>query len=328
LNESSLKKTILITGGTGFAGRHLISALETPGTSIHTIDCTRVAAPGENWRKTKFTNHLMDLTHPEGLSDLLQKIKPDDVYHLAGRANVKHSWHGEADTYNVNVIGAVNLMTAIRDAELDTRVLIISSGEVYGLIPDREQPIDETQVPIPRSPYAASKLCQEIACQQIARTMKGKFVIVRPFNHIGPGQRLGFVTADFANQIARIEKGLQEPVLRVGNLDACRDFTDVRDIVQGYIHALGAGTQGDVFNVCSSKSYKVSEFLQFFLDHSTRDISVEIDADRFRPADIPMLRGSHNYLTKVTGWKPEIDIYETLLQILDYWRDRADLEVN
>ncbi|MCD4653869.1 GDP-mannose 4,6-dehydratase [bacterium] len=323
MNEIRFEKPILITGGTGFAGRHLITALQKSDCSIHTIDCTRIAAPGENWQKNKVTNHLIDLTHPEGLLDLIKKIRPREIYHLAGRANVKHSWHGEGDTYRVNVIGAVNLMTAIRDADLDTDVLIISSGEVYGLVTKNEQPITESRLPVPRSPYAASKYCQEIACSQIARTLKGKVVIVRPFNHIGPGQRLGFVTADFANQIAQIEKGLQKPVIRVGNLEAQRDFTDVRDTVNGYIHALHSGQSGDIINVCSSRSYKIMEFLKYFLNQSTIDIEVEVNSDCFRPADIPLLQGSHQYLTDISGWQPETDIFETLLQILNYWRGQA-----
>lgn len=317
------QRTILITGGCGFAGRHLIKALEKSGASIHILDRTRIAAPGESWTAGEVHTHLADLTHPEGLRERIARIRPDDIYHLAGRANVKHSWHGESETYTVNVIGAVNLLCAVRDNGLESRVLIISSGEVYGLVPESDQPIKEHCNPRPRSPYAASKYCQEIAALQLAQSLSGKVVIARPFNHIGPGQRLGFVTADFAYQVARIEKGLQEPVIRVGNLDARRDFTDVRDTVSGYIQALEHGRDGDVVNVCSSKVFRIRDFLEFFLERSPVDISVEVDPERFRPADVPILRGNHDYLTEISGWSPNREITDTLDEILQYWRSRA-----
>ncbi|HPQ40925.1 MAG TPA: GDP-mannose 4,6-dehydratase [bacterium] len=317
------QKTVLITGGSGFAGRHLIAALTETGAEVHVLDRTRIAARGEAWLSTGIQTHLTDLTHPDGLRELIGRIRPDDIYHLAGRANVKHSWHGETETYTVNVIGAVNLLCAVRDTGLGSRILIVSSGEVYGNVPESEQPITETTQPRPRSPYAASKYCQEIAALQLAQTMKGKVVIARPFNHIGPGQRLGFVTADFAYQVARIEQGLQEPVIQVGNLDARRDFTDVRDTVSGYIHALEHGTPGDVINVCSSRTCRIRDFLDFFMGRSTAEISVKIDPDRFRPADVPILQGSHRYLTEISGWAPQRTIEDTLDEILQYWRSQT-----
>jgi len=313
-------KTILVTGGSGFAGQHLIEMLSKEPCDIHVIDRTRIAACGENRKTIKITNHLIDLEQPERLRECIRKINPQEVYHLAGRANVKSSWFGEAETYKTNVIGAINLLTALRDTAQEADTLVISSGEVYGLVPDNQQPITESRLPAPRSPYAASKYCQEIACSQIAHSLNGKVVIARPFNHIGPGQRLGFVTADFACQVAKIENGQQEPVIRVGNLNAQRDFSDVRDTVNGYINALRNGETGQVINVSSAKSGRVKDFLAFFLSQSSKSISIEIDKERFRPVDVPMLTGSHDLLTRISGWKPERDILDTLREILDYWR--------
>ncbi|MBN1295356.1 GDP-mannose 4,6-dehydratase [bacterium] len=317
-------ETILITGGTGFAGRHLIKALEKPGRVIHVIDRTRIAARGEYWADAGMQLHMMDLTHPEGLRELVGRIRPTRVFHLAGRANVKHSWHGESETYTANVIGAVNLLCALRDTDCEADTLIVSSGEVYGWVSEDDQPIDETRMPSPRSPYAASKYCQEIACLQIARSLKGKVVVVRPFNHIGPGQRLGFVTADFANQVARIENGRQLPVIRVGNLESRRDFTDVRDTVAGYIEALACGQPGDVINVCSGHAFRIQDFLDYFLEKSRCRITVEVDPNRFRPADVPLLTGNPARLERISGWAARRSITDTLDEILDYWRFHVD----
>lgn len=315
--------TVLITGGAGFAGSYLVDCLTKSGRQVHILDRDRVAAYGENWNGTVVDRHVVDLINAKKLRTLLKKIQPAEIYHLAGRANVKHSWHDESETYTANVIGAVNLMCAVRDIGLTCNILIVSSGEVYGLVPEPDQPIHEQRIPAPRSPYAASKFCQEIACMQLARSIKGKMVVVRPFNHIGPGQRLGFVTADFAYQIARIEQNLQEPVIHVGNLDARRDFTDVRDTVEGYVKALQHGQNADVMNVSSAQAWSVKDILDVFVSRSTADITVRVDPARFRPADIPLLQGSYAYLNRVSGWRPGYAIPDTLGDILDYWRDRV-----
>lgn len=313
----------LITGGIGFAGRYLTDYLQSNGRQVHILDRNRIAARGEDWEHADAQMHLIDLANPMGLRELLKEIEPTEIYHLAGRANVKNSWQGEAETYLANVIGAINLLCAVRDAELNCGTLIISSGEVYGQVPETSQPITEFQAVAPRSPYAASKYCQEIACLQIAGSLPGKTVVVRPFNHIGPGQRLGFVTADFAYQIARIENNIQPPVIRVGNLDARRDFTDVRDTVEGYVKALEKGREGDVINVCSGRAWSIREILDQLTSMSRAPIVVETDTDRFRPADIPLLKGSHEYLTRISGWQPRHSIENTLHEILDYWRHRV-----
>ncbi len=314
---------VLITGGAGFAGSYLVESLIKSGRIVHILDRERVAAYGENWDRAGIERHVVDLTNAKRLRNILKKIQPRDIFHLAGRANVKHSWHGEAETYMANVIGAVNLLCAVRDIDLACNILIISSGEVYGLVSEEDQPISERRMPEPRSPYAASKLCQEIACLQLARTIKGKMVVVRPFNHIGPGQRLGFVTADFAYQIARIENNLQEPIILVGNLDARRDFTDVRDTVEGYVSALRFGQNADIINVSSGQAWSVKEILDTLLSRSKVNITVRVDPALFRPADVPLLQGDSTYLNQISGWVPQYTISETLGDILDYWRDRV-----
>ena len=314
---------VLITGGAGFAGSYLVESLIKSGRTVHILDRERVAAYGESWDRAVVERHVVDLVNAKKLRSIIKKVKPTDIFHLAGRANVKHSWHGEAETYMANVIGAVNLMCAVRDTGLTSNVLIISSGEVYGLVSEVDQPIHEDRVPEPRSPYAASKYCQEIACLQLARTIKGKMVIVRPFNHIGPGQRLGFVTADFAYQIAQIENDLQKPIILVGNLDARRDFSDVRDTVDGYISALQFGKNSDIINVSSGNAWSIKEILDTLLSRCKVNITVRVDPDLFRPADIPLLEGNSDYLRQISDWTPRYSLSDTLGDILDYWRNRV-----
>ena len=316
---------VLITGGAGFAGRYLAQLLRKNGRKVYIFDHNPLSEKGEAWEEIE-EHYIIDLTQTKDLRKRLKSIRPAEIFHLAGKANVKHSWYGESETYLTNVIGVVNLMCAIRDTGLRSNLLIISSGEVYGQVPDSEQPITEKRSPAPRSPYAGSKLCQEIAALQLARSLKGKTVIVRPFNHIGPGQRLGFVTADFAHQIARIEHKLQEPLIHVGNLDARRDFTDVRDMVEGYVKALEFGTSGDVINLCSGKTWSIKEILDYMTSLSSVDITVRVDPERFRPSDINLLQGNHDYMTRLSQWNPELDIADTLTDIINYWRKQVSLE--
>jgi len=272
----------------------------------------------------QITVHRVDFTAPRGLAQLLEEIHPDEIYHLAGIANVKHSWEGEAITFKVNVLGAVNLIAAVRHAKLDADILIVGSGEVYGDVPEAYQPIPETYQVSPGSPYAASKLCQEVAVRQMAQHIRGKVVFVRPFNHIGIGQNPSFVAPDFARQVARIEQQKHMPKIRVGNLTAFRDFTDVRDTVEGYVRALRQGNELAIYNVSSGIAMQIQSILDYFLSQSPVKIEVVIDKDKFRPADVQKLCGANECLRNDTGWNPERRIEDTLSAILDYWRSHPN----
>ncbi len=317
-----MKKPVIITGGAGFAGQYLAALLAEEDRPVHLFDKTGSLPAQLEHRSRLISIHRMDLTAPRGLAGLLEQIDPAEIYHLAGIANVRQSWEGEALTFKVNVIGAVNLLAAVKNAGIAPAVLMVGSGEIYGLIDPALQPITENQPPDPRSPYSASKLCQEIVTRQMANHLKSKIVMVRPFNHIGPGQHPGFVTSDFARQIARIERGEQPPEMYVGNLSTHRDFTDVRDTVRAYVQALRQGEHRAVYNVCSGKTLEIRYILDWYLDHSRVNISVRIDKDKFRPADVPYLCGSPALLKKTTGWEPRFDINATLASILDHWRAR------
>ena len=318
---SPSKSTVLITGGSGFAGRNLADLLASKGHSVHLLDKVGTL-PGNLKHKygKSITVHRVDITAPRGLPRLLDTINPEEIYHLAGIANVKHSWEGEAITYRVNVIGAVQLLSAIKHTNLASNILIVGSGEVYGYVDEKDQPILETHPTHPGSPYAASKLCQEIAVKQMSAHIKGKVVFVRPFNHIGPGQHPSFVAPDFARQVARIERGQQEPVIRVGNLSAYRDFSDVRDTVSGYVMALRHGKNLGIYNVSSQQTIAIQNILDSLLSLSEHKITVKVDPNKFRPADVPKLCGSSELLRKISGWTVKKDINQTLIDILEYWR--------
>ncbi len=320
--ESTGLKTVVVTGGCGFAGRYLVMRLVAEGARVVILD-KAVSLPSElESLAGSIALHRMDLTTPTGLAQIVESEMPSEVYHLAGIANVKHSWEGESLTYKVNLIGTVNLLAALKTVGVPADVLVVGSGEVYGLVPEAEQPIREERQADPRSPYAASKLCQEIAALQMSNHLKGRIVFVRPFNHIGAGQHPSFVTSDFARQVARIERGEMEPVIRVGNLQSYRDFTDVRDTMDAYVLALRLGEHRGIYNVCSGKTLRIDGILEFFRSRSRRPIEIRIDPDKFRPADIPMLCGSYERLHRVTGWAPRRPIETALEEILEHWRAR------
>ncbi len=321
--ENGSDDTIIISGGSGFAGRHLAARLIPECRHVHLMDKMGSLPASLSQFKEKITVHQVDLTAPRGLAQMLEEIRPQEIYHLAGIANVKHSWDGEAVTFQVNVIGAVNLVSAIGHANLNTRLLIVGSGEVYGDVSAENQPIEESCSVSPRSPYAASKVCQEVAVRQMSRHIQGKVVYVRPFNHIGPAQNPSFVASDFARQVARIEQNLQPPVIRVGNLSARRDFTDVRDTVDAYVCALRDGGDQTIYNVSSGRSLPIQYLLDYFLSLSSKSIEVVVDPDKFRPADVAMLCGSFKRLHRDTGWQPGRAIDETLSGVLNYWRQQT-----
>jgi GDP-4-dehydro-6-deoxy-D-mannose reductase len=203
---------------------------------------------------------------------------------------------------------------------METKVLLVSSAEVYGHIRPDDLPVDEETPHRPANPYAVSKIAQDYLGFQYYLSYKLPIIRVRPFNHIGPGQKLGFVVSDFAKQVAEIEKGSQPPIIRVGNLEARRDFTDVRDIVKAYPLLLEKGEPGEVYNAGSGNSHSAKEIMEILLTLTTASVQVEQDPDRMRPSDIPEIRADITKIIEVTGWKPEIPFEQTIKDTLDYFR--------
>ncbi len=319
---------VLITGITGFVGSHLAEWLleQQPGVEIIGI---------QRWRsKTEHIDHLRgritllegDLRDPVSVRRAVLEARPDRVFHLAAQSFVPASWAAPSDTAMTNIMGQVNLLEALRDGWPATRVLVVGSSEEYGLVQADELPIKETNPLRPLSPYAVSKVAQDLMGYQYAKSYGMHIVRTRAFNHTGPRRGEMFASSNFAKQIALIEAGRQEPVVRVGNLDARRDFSDARDIVRGYWLALEHGEPGEVYNLCSGRDWSIRDMLGILLKLSTASIRVEPDPQRFRPSDVPVLRGDYGKFAERTGWHPAIPFTQTLEDLLNDWRARIRRE--
>lgn len=313
---------ILITGVTGFVGRHLVKHLhnEVPDAEIWGLvweeDPARV--PADVKRLTG------DLTLPSSLARNLEQVRPDVIFHLAGATSVASSWQQPDRSFQVNAIGTLNLLEALRSLGVDPTVVVATSAEIYGAVPRENQPIREDAPLSPISPYATSKAAQDLIAAQYHRGFNQRTIRLRFFPHTGPGRPPQFAASAFARQIARIERGLDPPVLAVGNLDPIRDFTDVRDIARAYWSAADRGQPGEAYNVGSGRGISIRDVLEHLLSRSTASIEVEIDPDRLRLADIACLVADASRFTAATGWRPEIPLEQTLDDLLDWWRTTVD----
>ncbi|MBN2302847.1 MAG: GDP-mannose 4,6-dehydratase [Anaerolineae bacterium] len=308
---------ILITGAGGFVGGHLVDHLLTlPDLSLH---AAVFFPPGQNPRLDgrPIAQYEVDLRSAGAVRSILGAVQPDAIIHLAALADVGRSFKNPWETLENNIVAQINLQQAILNLNLDARILVISSAEVYGAAGGE---LDEDTPFAPTNPYSVSKVAQDMLGLQYHLSHDMKIIRARPFNHIGPSQKGGFVAADFAAQIAAIEAEQQEPVMYVGNLAAERDFTDVRDVVRAYYLILMQGTPGDVYNVCSGKAYSIQYLLDTLLSHSAIDIEVRQDPTRMRPSDVPRRVGNADRLRQRTGWEPTISFEQTLLDILNDWR--------
>jgi GDP-4-dehydro-6-deoxy-D-mannose reductase len=312
---------ILITGVAGFVGSHLLQHLlnETPDAEIHGTIMEHSHRPDV----PQLICHALNLKDERGLTDLIEQVRPTQIYHLAAQASPKASFKNPWDTLENNIQTQVNILQACLTTQIQPRILIISSAEIYGLVPPEMLPATEDCPLQPRNPYAVSKIAQDMLGLQYFISHHLPILRVRPFNHIGPGQSEGFVAVDFAIQIARIEAGLQPPVMAVGNLAAQRDFMDVRDVVRAYRLVMEQGTPGDVYNVASGKTYSVQALLDTLLNYSTAKIDIQTDPARMLPADVPIIQGDASRLRQATGWQPTIPFEQSLLDVLNDCRERV-----
>lgn len=312
-------KHVLLTGANGFVGKVLRARLHEAGYRVTgTVSSDPLLRDG--------VEHVrLDIRDAAEVEQLLQRIRPSHVIHLAAVSHVPTSFRDPLLTWHTNVMGSMNLLEAIKRHASEAFVLFASSSEVYGEAFRAGEPLGEATACLPMNPYAASKLAAELAFAQYFRQgLRG--VIARPFNHIGPGQSPDFVTASFARQIAEIERGLQPPVLQVGNLEACRDFLDVRDVCEAYVRLLDVADQPAdqrIFNIASGQACRIREVLAEMLAQSSVSIAVEQDPQRLRPSDIPFAIGDCRRLHEATGWRPAYALGETLGQLLTYWREKA-----
>ena len=303
----------LVTGAAGFAGRHLCATLQAGGHEVVAAGLRDGAPPaGARW-------HDLDVTDAAASRALLAAERPGWVFHLAGFAHVGRAEAAPDECLRVNFGGTRALPEAALACTPRPRVLLVSSSEVYGRVPEAEQPAAEDRPLRPSTIYAVSKAAAEMAGQHAAA--RGlDVVILRPFNHVGPGQSDDFVASAFAHQLARIEAGAQEPVLRVGNLSAVRDLCDVRDVVAAYVRAAQAGRPGETYNVTTGRAVAVSEILETLRALVRTPVRVETDPARLRPVDVPLFHGSGEKLRRDTGASLTLDLRRTLADVLDYWR--------
>jgi len=312
---------ILITGATGFVGTHLRQYLlnHTDWDIVGTCYPDAPPAPLDPKRE-----HLLplDLRDKNAANTTLADYPPDYVIHLAAQSHVPTAYKDPWGTLDNNIRGQLNLLEGCVTLNLKPCILVIGSGEEYGRAHAAELPLDETHPLRPENPYSVSKVTQDVMGYQYFISYGLPVIRVRPFNHVGPGQSPRFVLAAFASQVAGIEAGQQEPVMRVGNLEPARDFTDVRDVVRAYHLVLLHGTPGEVYNVASGTPRTIQSLVDHLLELATMDIRIEVDAERYRPADVPVIYGSPTKLQKHTGWRPEIPFEQTVQDVLEEWRRR------
>ncbi|MBA7503929.1 GDP-6-deoxy-D-mannose reductase [subsurface metagenome] len=318
----------LITGIAGFTGIHLAEYLlsqdrENDNIDLYGLDTVRnvskEAQPILDKAKV-FTSNILD---EEEMKKTLAEIKPDRIFHLAGLTFDPNSYQSPENFYIINVFGTINLLEAVRQVKINPLIHIACSSAEYGLILENENPIRETNHFRPISPYAISKLAQDMVGYQYYENYGLRIIRTRAFNITGPGEKENFVCSNFARQIALIEKGKQEATIYVGNLDAKRDFVDIRDVVKGYWLALDKGISGEVYNLCSGKAYSIGGMLDILLGMTKKDITVTQDQKRMRPSDIPLQVGSFEKFHKQTGWMPIISLVQILKDLLNYWRQKV-----
>ncbi|MEW6509319.1 MAG: GDP-mannose 4,6-dehydratase [Bacteroidota bacterium] len=314
---------VLVTGIDGFVGSHAAEFLLAAG-NIEVHGTVLDPGAGRNLAHLRDRVHLhqADVVDQARIAMLFAAIRPDRVIHLAGQAYVPTSRKDPAGTVRVNVMGGVAILEAARlfqeQTGTDIRILLVSSGETYGANPP--PPVTEDHPLRPLNPYAASKACLDLIGREYRRSFGMRVTVARPFNHAGPRQSPIFVASDFGRQFASIAEGIAEPTIRAGNLEARRDFTDVRDVVRAYWVILGDTSDHDVFNVCSGQVFAVGEVIRMYEDVTGIRVKVRSEPVRARPHDIPYLAGDFSRLREATGWSPTIPLQQTLADVFAYWR--------
>lgn len=314
---------VLITGITGFVGSHFADYALARGVEV--VGSYRWRSNIENIEHIRSRVELVDcdLRDASSTHHLVETARADWVIHLAAQSFVGTSWQAPAETFITNTVSQVNLLEALRSRTPQARFLVIGSSEEYGFVTEDELPITEDNALRPLSPYAVSKVAQDLMGYQYFKSYGMPIVRSRAFNHEGPRRGDVFVTSSFARQIAEIERGLRPPVIAVGSLKNRRDYTDVRDIVRGYWLLLERGEPGEVYNLCSGRAWVIQDILDFLLAQAkVAGITVREDPARLRPSDLPVLRGDAAKARAAVGWEPEIPFEQTLRDILEYWRER------
>lgn len=311
-----MKKAIII-GAAGFVGGYLINHLKDD--MKWEIYATKLSM--EKIERKDIEVYNLDILNKEEIIKIFEKIKPDYVFNLAAQSSVSLSWKNPLLTIDINIKGVINILDAVREIDkYNPRIILIGSSEEYGNVKEDEIPVKEENNLRPGNIYAVTKVCQNMIGKIYSDAYGMDIVNVRAFNHIGPKQAPIFVVSDFCKQVSEIEKGLREPIMYTGNLEAKRDFTDVRDIVRAYSALALNGKRGETYNVGSGKAVSIKEILDIILKNSAKNIEIRRDEKRYRPIDIPIIEADIEKLRKVIDWRPEILLEESIKEIVSYWR--------
>lgn len=307
---------VLITGAGGFVGSYLIDCLRE-----HGHEPVALGLGGEEKLAAKNVPvYAINILDEEGMTSALKKEQPDAVIHLAAISNVPKSWEIPETTAEVNICGTIKLVKAMATATPKAKLLVVGSSDEYGLTAKAGVPLTEDMPCQPQNPYSISKYCAEQMALQLGKKCGLKVICTRSFNHFGPGQAKGFVISDFASQIAAIERGEQEPVIKVGDLSASRDFTYVTDVVKAYVKLVESDKAEGVFNICSGMSIAIAEVLEKMKSLSQKNIAIIKDGTRFRPAEVEKFLGNAERLNQCIEWKPQTDMDELLKETLNFYR--------
>lgn len=309
----------LITGITGFAGGHLAQTLLDRGDEVFGV--ARDPGQGLNHLGRELRPIFADIRDPLVVDRLLNETQPDAIYHLAGQAFVPTAWADPWMTLENNIRPQLNILQTMVRQQSTARLLIVASNEVYGHVRSNELPVKEDTPLRPNNPYGVSKVAQDMLGLQYYLSHRLDVLRIRAFNHIGPRQSPVFVAASFAKQIAEIEAGLVEPTLHVGNLEAKRDFTDVKDVMQAYALLVLHGEAGEAYNVGTGQAYSIQSLLDILLSYTSVEIKIEPNPNLMRPADVPIIYADNSKLQAKTGWHPTCKFEDSLRQVLDYWRE-------
>jgi len=308
---------VLVTGAGGFVGSHLLRELTERGhevfagtfySGIEINNCVRVE---------------FNITDSNQVEAILRDIKPEGIIHLAAQSMVKYAWENPIETIKVNTVGTLVLLETVKKYLQNTKVICVGSSEEYGLSAIMGEPLTEEHHCLPQNPYATSKLAAGLIAIQMAKKDMLKVIHVRPFNHFGPGQQLGFVVSDFASQIARIEQGFSGNLVKVGDLSAQRDFTDVRDVVKAYALLLENEVELGIYNICSGIPRSAKEILESLVEMAKVDICIEVDESRYRRSEVPLFIGSARKIEREVSWRPEREFKESLMETLEWWRENT-----
>lgn len=314
----------LVIGAAGFVGAYLIRCLkQEPDHVVAATKMPQERLQAETIGVDETDIYDLDILDKNAVLELFREVRPDYIFHLAALSSVAAAWKNPGMAVDVNIRGAVHVLEAVCRLDACPRVLLVGSGEEYGIVQPEEVPVCEGHRLDPGNIYAATKACQNMLGRIYARAYGLEVLMVRAFNHIGPNQEPLFVVSDFCRQAAWIEAGRQEAVIRVGNLDAKRDFTDVRDVVRAYAMLIRAGKAGETYNVGSGRMVKIADILQMILAKSSADIRVEADPSKLRPVDLPVIGADIRKLQSITGWQPLIGLEQTVEETLEYWRGRV-----